>query len=219
MAFSRLSIACAAAALCGLSVQSLTCFLAPAGASTLPARPAAGSRLGSQAQEEAGADAGSRGLAVCGLAVGIHAGLALALCGRGRTAMKAAPSASEDRLFEKVYMDYTTEYLKGPMYWHEDKLQGFLPDYPGAPMFQNGKMTSNVTGNLKTFSSNELAYFSLLFLAIGLYGNAQFLFFDPQWAKVDAGQNFNVSYIVESLFLPISFFMHIACYVQKKNGK
>ena len=70
------------------------------------------------------------------------------------------------------------------MYWHEDKLQGYLPDYPGNPLFQNGAMTSNVTGNLKTFSSNELAYFSLLFLGIGLYGNAQFLFFDPQWAKV-----------------------------------
>lgn len=111
--------------------------------------------------------------------------------------LKAVAKASEERLFEQVYKDYTTEYLKGPMYWHEDKLQGYLPDYPGNPLFQNGAMTSNVTGNLKTFSSNELAYFSLLFLGIGLYGNAQFLFFDPQWAKVDAGENFNVSYIVE----------------------
>ena len=96
----------------------------------------------------------------------------------------------------------------------EDKLQGYLPDYPGNPLFQNGAMTSNVTGNLKTFSSNELAYFSLLFLGIGMYGNAQFLFFDPQWAKVDAGENFNVSYIVESLFLPISFFLHIAAFAR-----
>jgi hypothetical protein len=24
---------------------------------------------------------------------------------------------------------------------------------------------------------------------------------------------------VESLLLPISFFMHIACYIQKQNGK
>ena len=138
---------------------------------------------------------------------------------KARTSLKAAAKASEERLFEQVYKDYTTEYLKGPMYWHEDKLQGYLPDYPGNPLFQNGAMTSNVTGNLKTFSSNELAYFSLLFLGIGMYGNAQFLFFDPQWAKVDAGENFNVSYIVESLFLPISFFMHIAAFVQKKNGK
>jgi len=128
-------------------------------------------------------------------------------------------TAGDKRLFEKVFMDYTAEYLKGPMYWHEDKLQGFLPDYPGTPMFKNGKMTSNATGNLKTFSSNELAFLSMLFFAIGLYGNIQFLFIDPQWARVDAGENFNVSYIVESLFLPISFFMHIAAYIQKQNGK
>ncbi|CAE7931665.1 ML2, partial [Symbiodinium necroappetens] len=38
-----------------------------------------------------------------------------------------------------------------------------------------------------------------------------FNFYDPQWAKVDAGGFFNVSYIVESFLLPISFFMHIAC--------
>merc|ERR1712056_131269 len=133
--------------------------------------------------------------------------------------VKYEESAADARLFEKVFMDYTTEYLKGPMYWHEDKLQGFLPDYPGTPMFKNGKMTSNATGNLKTFGSNELAYLSILFFGIGLYGNIQFLFVDPQWARVDAGENFNVSYIVESLFLPISFFMHIACYIQKQNGK
>eukprot|EP00969_Alexandrium_andersonii_P292637 12933949-Alexandrium_andersonii.AAC.1 len=35
--------------------------------------------------------------------------------------------------------------------------------------------------------------------AIGLYGNIQFLFIDPQWARVDAGENFNVSYIVPGL--------------------
>ena len=43
--------------------------------------------------------------------------------------------------------------------------------------------------------------------------------YDPQFPKVDAGENFNVSYIVESLILPISFFMRIAAYVQKKDGK
>ena len=47
----------------------------------------------------------------------------------------------------------------------------------------------------------------------------RFNYYDPQWAKVDAGGFFNVSYIVESLMLPISFFMHIACYIQKQNGK
>merc|ERR1712187_596311 len=152
-----------------------------------------------------------------------HVGLTFALYGRMALRAETKPakaekyveSAADQRLFEKVFMDYTAEYLKGPMYWHEDKLQGFLPDYPGTPMFKNGKMTSNATGNLKTFGSNELAYLSVLFLAIGLYGNLQFWFFDNQWARVDAGLNFNVSYIVESLFLPISFFMHIAAYIQK----
>merc|ERR1711879_45609 len=128
-------------------------------------------------------------------------------------------SAADERLFEQVYMQYTSEYLKGPMYWHEDKLQGFLPDYPGNPLFKNGKVTSNVTGNLKTFSSNELAYLSILFFAIGLCGNLQWQIYDPQWARVNLGESFNVSYIVEALFLPISFFMHIAAYIQKKNGK
>lgn len=47
----------------------------------------------------------------------------------------------------------------------------------------------------------------------------RFNYYDTQWAKVDAGGYFNVSYIVESLLLPMSFFMHIACYIQKKNGK
>jgi len=159
------------------------------------------------------------GAALVGLVLGAHAGLSCALRGRDRAAVKAAETAAEQRLFESVYLDYTSEYLKGPMYFHEDKLQGFLPDYPGNPMFKNGKMTSNATGNLKTFSSNELAFLSILFLGIGLYGNIQFLYLDPQWAKVDLGENFNVSYIVESLFLPISFFMHIAAYIQKQNGK
>ena len=74
-------------------------------------------------------------------------------------------------------------------------------DYPGNPVFKNGKMTSNATGNLKTFSSNELAFLSVLFLAIGLHGNIQFNYTDPQWVNVDIGENFNISYIVESPFL------------------
>ena len=113
---------------------------------------------------------------------------------------------------------------------------------------------------MEAFSSNELAFLSMLFFGVGLYGNLQFLgcffcdiyivyiyilyvyaiyrtvwaelaamptvlghprfnYYDPQWAKVDAGGYFNASYIVESLLLPISFFMHIACYIQKQNGK
>eukprot|EP00913_Durusdinium_trenchii_P019561 g18388.t1 len=97
--------------------------------------------------------------------------------------------------------------------------EGFAPDYPGRPIVKNGKYTSNVIGNLKAFSSNELAFLSMLFFGVGLYGNLQFNYYDPQWAKVDAGGYFNASYIVESLLLPISFFMHIACYIQKQNGK
>jgi len=160
------------------------------------------------------------------LAIGAQAGLAAALY--GRTALRAeekavatkyAESATDAKLFEQVYHEYTREYMKGPMYWHEDKLQGFLPDYPGNPMFKNGKMTSNPLGNLKTFSSNELAFFSILFFAIGLYGYLQFNYYDPQFPRADAGENMNASYIVEFLCLPISFFFHIACYIQKKNGR
>eukprot|EP00408_Alexandrium_pacificum_P012102 CAMPEP_0171233926 /NCGR_PEP_ID=MMETSP0790-20130122/41170_1 /TAXON_ID=2925 /ORGANISM="Alexandrium catenella, Strain OF101" /LENGTH=222 /DNA_ID=CAMNT_0011700197 /DNA_START=68 /DNA_END=736 /DNA_ORIENTATION=- len=212
------------AAATGCLLAAAHAFLLPAvGRSAAPSAPA--QALGAASGASAGSSSGW-GFAAASIALGAHAGLALAM--RARSATGAAKetavtqykeTAADERLFEKVFMDYTSEYLKGPMYWHEDKLQGFLPDYPGTPMFKNGKMTSNPTGNLKTFSSNELAFLSMLFLAIGLYGNIQFLFIDPQWARVDMGENFNVSYIVESLFLPISFFMHIACYIQKQNGK
>ncbi|CAE7470975.1 unnamed protein product [Symbiodinium sp. KB8] len=134
-------------------------------------------------------------------------------------ATKYVETVADERLFEQVYLQYTSEYLKGPLYWHPDKLQGWLPDYPGTPMIKEGKYTSHVIGNLKAFSSNELAFLSMLFFGVGLYGNLQFNFYDPQWAKVDAGGFFNVSYIVESFLLPISFFMHIACYIQRQNGK
>merc|ERR1719476_529080 len=186
--------------------------------------------------QPAGAAEGSWGFAAMGLTIGAHAGLlAVALRGRRSVATCAAAkeakadkkaekyveSAADARLFEQVYLEYTSEYLKGPMYWHEDKIQGItgLYGYPGNPLRKNGKMTSNQLGNLKTFSSNELAYLSMLFFAIGLYGNLQFNYYDQQWAKVAMGDNFNVSYIVESLLLPISFFMHIACYIQRINGK
>jgi len=115
-------------------------------------------------------------------------------------------------------MDYTREYLKGPMYWHELKLQGAIPDYPGTPIYKNGKMTNEVLGNLKTFSSNELAFFSVLCFGIGLYGNLQFMVYDPQLVLAQLGQNFNAAYVIEAFFLPVSFFMHIAAYIQKKNG-
>ncbi|CAK9037985.1 Uncharacterized protein SCF082_LOCUS22406 [Durusdinium trenchii] len=162
----------------------------------------------------------SWGVAAAGLALGAHLGLAVA--GRVTRKAKSKPyveTPADERLFEQVYLQYTSEYMKGPMYWHPDKMQGFAPDYPGRPIVKNGKYTSNVIGNLKAFSSNELAFLSMLFFGVGLYGNLQFNYYDPQWAKVDAGGYFNASYIVESLLLPISFFMHIACYIQKQNGK
>mmetsp|Transcript_5794 Transcript_5794/g.12979 ORF Transcript_5794/g.12979 Transcript_5794/m.12979 type:complete len:220 (-) Transcript_5794:130-789(-) len=217
---ARTTALCAAAALCLAASGALT-FLAPA-------RPTASStgleRLGGleaaptpAAANLAGSTSRGWGMATAGLALGAHLGLAAALF--GRSALRAKENAADAKLFEQVYMDYTTEYLKGPMYWQDDKLQGFTPDYPGTPMTKNGKLTSNTVGNLKTFSSNELAFYSVLCLAIGLYGALQFNYFDPQFPKVVAGQNFNVSYIVETLLLPVSFFMHIAAYIQKQNGK
>eukprot|EP00437_Effrenium_voratum_P011127 CAMPEP_0181421426 /NCGR_PEP_ID=MMETSP1110-20121109/13092_1 /TAXON_ID=174948 /ORGANISM="Symbiodinium sp., Strain CCMP421" /LENGTH=204 /DNA_ID=CAMNT_0023544491 /DNA_START=51 /DNA_END=665 /DNA_ORIENTATION=+ len=203
---NRLPLALALAAVAGTAFVAL-----PATTSRVAAVQSAGR---TQSKSE-----GSWGLAAAGLAVGAHVGLAMAT----RTARKAESSYKEtpadERLFEQVYLQYTSEYMKGPMYWHKDKLQGSLPDYPGRPMIRDGKYTPYVLGNLKSFSSNELAFLSMLFFGVGLYGNLQFNYYDPQWAKVDAGGYFNVSYIVESLLLPISFFMHIACYIQKQNGK
>eukprot|EP00440_Ansanella_granifera_P022453 gb/GFBE01024387.1/.p1 GENE.gb/GFBE01024387.1/~~gb/GFBE01024387.1/.p1 ORF type:complete len:223 (+),score=54.69 gb/GFBE01024387.1/:1-669(+) len=220
----RFVTACAAAAAaCYAAGTACQAFLLPGSGAPreLSTSIAAGER-----PSPSSADAGW-GLAAAGLAVGAHAGLAMACRAKAarRAEEKAAPvkkyveSVADARLFETVYLQYTSEYLKGPLYWHEDKLQGALPDYPGEPMIKNGKQTSNVLGNLKSFSSNELAFLSMLFFGIGLYGNLQFLFYDPQWAKVDAGGYFNASYIIESLLLPISFFMHIACYIQRQNGK
>lgn len=229
---------CAAAVVGYASVRSAVAFVSSPHSTGVAAANPSPPRHGLASATEAtqGSGWGNAAAAVSAVAVGAHVGLAVAM--RGRTARKAEAeakpaakpkedkdagpykeSAADARLFEMVYMDYTREYLKGPMYWHEEKLQGFLPQYPGEPMFKNGKITSNVVGNYKTFSSNELAFLSFLFFAIGLYGNLQFNFYDLQWAVVDAGGSFNVSYIVESLFLPFSFFMHIAAYIQKKNGK
>ncbi|CAE7254349.1 unnamed protein product [Symbiodinium microadriaticum] len=209
------------AAACLVSI-ACEAFVSPsARPAPLGAAPKAAAAAAAPSMEAAG-----WGLAAAGLAVGAHAGLAVAF--RARAARKAETKPAEkkyvetvadERLFEQVYLQYTSEYLKGPLYWHPDKLQGWLPDYPGTPMIKEGKYTSHVIGNLKAFSSNELAFLSMLFFGVGLYGNLQFNFYDPQWAKVDAGGFFNVSYIVESFLLPISFFMHIACYIQRQNGK
>merc|ERR1712060_978837 len=132
---------------------------------------------------------------------------------------KYVESAADKRLFEQVYLAYTEEYLKGPLYVHEDKFQGHLPDSPGRPIRVNGKLTSNTVENLKTFSSNELAFFALLFFGVGLYGHFMFNWGDPQLVKADQGIPINGSYILEAYCLPVSFFFHIACYIQKKNGK
>eukprot|EP00448_Togula_jolla_P023151 CAMPEP_0170590002 /NCGR_PEP_ID=MMETSP0224-20130122/11639_1 /TAXON_ID=285029 /ORGANISM="Togula jolla, Strain CCCM 725" /LENGTH=219 /DNA_ID=CAMNT_0010913773 /DNA_START=80 /DNA_END=739 /DNA_ORIENTATION=+ len=219
MVFSRLQSTCLSAAVCGLCMAGVT-FLAPVQQtmqSTLPDHRLALDQSSLAAATAMGSTGRGWGMATAGLAIGAHLGLAAALF--GRSALRAKETAADAKLFEQVYMDYTTEYLKGPMYWQDDKLQGFTPDYPGTPMTKNGKLTSNTVGNLKSFSSNELAFYSVLCLAIGLYGALQFNYFDPQFPKVVAGQNFNVSYIVETLLLPVSFFMHIAAYIQKQNGK
>ncbi|CAJ1417002.1 unnamed protein product [Effrenium voratum] len=213
-AMPRLAVAGVAAA-AALAVGAA--FVVVPGRAPTPTVPLASGVRGSAAESA------SWGLAAAGLALGAHMGLAAAWRARSATAARAEGAYKEtpadERLFEQVYLQYTSEYMKGPMYWHKDKLQGSLPDYPGRPMIRDGKYTPYVLGNLKSFSSNELAFLSMLFFGVGLYGNLQFNYYDPQWAKVDAGGYFNVSYIVESLLLPISFFMHIACYIQKQNGK
>eukprot|EP00419_Tripos_fusus_P053796 CAMPEP_0172805624 /NCGR_PEP_ID=MMETSP1075-20121228/5860_1 /TAXON_ID=2916 /ORGANISM="Ceratium fusus, Strain PA161109" /LENGTH=161 /DNA_ID=CAMNT_0013644317 /DNA_START=64 /DNA_END=546 /DNA_ORIENTATION=+ len=150
-----------AAVLCVLTIKTGMGFLLPGSSEKHPPMQS-GLRVTVVPQHESTSQEGvgraTWGAAAIGVALGAHAGLLCALRQRGRTAVKAAETAAEQRLFESVYLDYTSEYLKGPMYFQEDKLQGFLPDYPGNPMFKNGKMTSNATGNLKTFSSNELAF-------------------------------------------------------------
>ncbi|CAE8607066.1 unnamed protein product [Polarella glacialis] len=233
---TRLATACAAtAALCFVANKA---FVVPGAAGNIgaPVRSAPQALAAAAAPaESAAAASASWGLAAAGLCLGGHVGLAVASRSKAarkaegeaevtvkvasKEALKYVETPQDQRLFELVYLQYTSEYMKGPMYWDVAKGQGGLPHYAGEPMTKNGQMTSNVIGNLKTFSSNELAFLSMLFFGIGLYGNIQFLFIDPQWAKVDAGGFFNVSYIVESLLLPISFFFHISCYIQRMNGK
>eukprot|EP00441_Pelagodinium_beii_P046554 CAMPEP_0197622518 /NCGR_PEP_ID=MMETSP1338-20131121/2794_1 /TAXON_ID=43686 ORGANISM="Pelagodinium beii, Strain RCC1491" /NCGR_SAMPLE_ID=MMETSP1338 /ASSEMBLY_ACC=CAM_ASM_000754 /LENGTH=218 /DNA_ID=CAMNT_0043192257 /DNA_START=41 /DNA_END=697 /DNA_ORIENTATION=- len=217
---TRAATACAAAL---VTLYAGVAFLAPTAKAPLVQRPVA-----PESAKPSPSSSSGWGVAA-GLAVGAHAGLALVW--RTRTASnaeaeaKAAPAKKytetpgDQRLFEQVYLQYTTEYLKGPLYWHPHKNQGQLPDVPGEPLFMNGRLSSNVVGQFKSFTSTELAFLSAVFFGIGLYGNLQFLFYDPQFERVDAGGFFNVSYIIESLLLPVSFFMHIAAYIQKQAGK
>jgi len=145
--------------------------------------------------------------------------------GEAKAAKKAAKkdppaklvSASDERLFEKVFFEYTKEYLKGPMYWTYEKLQGRYPADIGEPEYKNGKY--QLRGKFSAISSNELAAMSMLFFGIGLYGTLMFNFYDDQWVAVDQGRPFNPWYIIEAQFLLPSWFLHIMCYVQKKNGK
>ncbi|CAE7769556.1 unnamed protein product [Symbiodinium sp. CCMP2592] len=172
----------AAACLASIACEA---FVAPS------ARPAPLAAPQTAAAAAPPTEAAGWGLAAAGLAVGAHAGLAVAFRARAARRAETKPAekskyvetVADQRLFEQVYLQYTSEYLKGPLYWHPDKLQGWLPDYPGTPMIKEGKYTSHVIGNLKAFSSNELAFLSMLFFGVGLYGNLQFNFYDPQWAK------------------------------------
>jgi len=225
MASRGIRLACAGAAALWAGSQGVTAFLLP----SVPATDSVSNHVQVGAQplpEPQSTSTGTWGSVVGGLIMGAHVGLAVAVRSRttrcaeeGKTVTKYVETAADKRLFEQVYMDYTREYLKGPMYWHQDKLQGGLPYYPGRPLTKDGKMTSIVVGNLQSFSSNELAFFSILTFAIGLYGWLNFLVYDPQFVKAQAGENLNPYYIVDALCLTISFFMHIACYIQKNNGK
>eukprot|EP00437_Effrenium_voratum_P008873 CAMPEP_0181433192 /NCGR_PEP_ID=MMETSP1110-20121109/19162_1 /TAXON_ID=174948 /ORGANISM="Symbiodinium sp., Strain CCMP421" /LENGTH=136 /DNA_ID=CAMNT_0023556631 /DNA_START=47 /DNA_END=454 /DNA_ORIENTATION=- len=132
----------AVAAVAAVAVAAGTAFVvAPARAPT-PTVPLASGARGS-------AESAGWGLAAAGLAVGAHMGLAAAWRARSSTAAGAEGGAyketpADERLFEQVYLQYTSEYMKGPMYWHKDKLQGSLPDYPGRPMIRDGKYTPYV---------------------------------------------------------------------------
>mmetsp|Transcript_62743 Transcript_62743/g.116668 ORF Transcript_62743/g.116668 Transcript_62743/m.116668 type:complete len:218 (+) Transcript_62743:61-714(+) len=157
-----------------------------------------------------------------GLALGAHAGLAVAT--RGRTLRRAegkyVESAQDAKLFETVFSSYTAEYLKGPMYETPEKMIGRRPFNPGEPLWgEDKKLTSNVLGPFKRVSSNELAFITMICLAIGAWGEAQFLWFDPQFAAIERGEFFNPIYIIAASLLPVSFWAHIACYIQKANGK
>jgi len=176
----------------------------------------------------------SWGALLAGFTVSAHLGLAAAYA--SRTALRArgggAPpnikpgTAMENKYFEDFFVEYTAEYMKTNMYQHEDKLPGFgvapiLDDnYEQVRVRgRDGTPTSSVLGNLKNVGSKDLGFFSILCLGVGLWGNLQFLIFDPQFAAVDAGGSFNAGYAVAAYCLPISFFAHIGAFIQKLNGK
>jgi len=128
-------------------------------------------------------------------------------------------SAMDERLFEKVFFEYSKEYLKGPMYWTGEKMAGAAQNalIVGDPWYKNG--VAQVRGKFKTFTSSELAALSLLFFGIGLYGVLMFNIYDDQWVVVDQGGGFNPMYIIEAQFLFPSWVLHLLCYAQKKAGK
>jgi len=225
----------AAAVLC---LFAGTAFVAPGRA---PVRmPSTSAGLATVATAAPGTEADSRdrtigwGTLLAGFTVSAHLGLVAAYA--GRTALRArgggAPpnikpgTAMENKYFEDFFVEYTAEYMKTNMYQHEDKLPGFgvapiLDDNYEQVRIRgrDGTPTSSVLGNLKNVGSKELGYASILCLGIGLWGNLQFLIFDPQFAAVDAGGSFNAGYAVAAYFLPISFFAHIGAFIQKLNGK
>eukprot|EP00929_Paragymnodinium_shiwhaense_P120757 TRINITY_DN927_c0_g1_i1.p1 TRINITY_DN927_c0_g1~~TRINITY_DN927_c0_g1_i1.p1 ORF type:complete len:244 (-),score=51.20 TRINITY_DN927_c0_g1_i1:193-861(-) len=199
------------------------CFLMPS-TRAAPA-PLASSRAATGSAPGSSQDSTWAGLPAMAVAAGAaHVGLAVAMRSKSASARKARPDSGENqaeaRLFEQVFMDYTSEYLKGPMYWVEEKKQyfGYVQD-PDYIEYKNGKMTNAYLQYLKNWTSNELAFVSVLMFGLGLYGNLMWNVYDPQWSKVDDGGAFNAAYIAESFCLFPSFLLHLACYIQKQNGK
>lgn len=235
MAWSRTSLLCAVAA--ALFVGHA--FVVPTpGQFATPNRPPTAALAASAAQPSGSSSARDWSIAAGTIAIGAHVGLLVASRARGNTARAAeaeaeAPakkvakkkeagppliSAKDERLFEMVFHSYTREYLKGPMFWSDNKLVGseYVAE-PGAPEIRNGKRT--LQGRFKNFSSNELAALSLLFFGIGLWGMLMFNYVDNQWEALERGEYFNPSYIAAAQFLLPSWFLHLMCYTQKKNGK
>lgn len=236
MGWSRPALVCAVAATALLTVHAFV-VPTPTGPSVAPRHAPVSAAAGASAAGT-GSFARSWTFAAGSIAIGAHLGLLVAAGRGGRTARAAeeAPvakkaakkaaakkavevgvSAIDERLFEKVFYEYTREYLKGPMYWTPEKMQGANAAIIGEPEVKNGKY--QLRGKFSGFSSNELAAISMLFFGIGLYGVLMFNVYDDQWVQVDMGNMFNPWYIIEAQFLLPSFFLHIMCYTQKKNGK
>lgn len=79
-------------------------------------------------------------------------------------------SAAGWRFFEQVYVQYASEYIKGPRHWTPEKLQGIFPQYPGNPIIVDGELTGDTIGNVKNSSSDDVAFLALLF-GICVYGD------------------------------------------------